>query len=77
MRKQIVYWVTDAYGIMSCHINTVKLNHEQSKLGYLVYENDEWYYKLCHEKTDKKFGPFTNQNAAKLALLNAIDGEIL
>ena len=46
MEKPDVQWIQDGSGTTTCHVNDGALNFEQSKIGTLVYRNENWHVVL-------------------------------
>lgn len=67
----VIHWWEDGYGIVTCHSNGDGKTFNESLLGKVYFNGNQWY--SCTTVGEKKtFGPFNSQQSAKESLTNSL-----
>lgn len=73
MAKKIVFWMSNAYGTTSCHLNAPNLSYAESRLGHIYQKDGEWFSVI----NDELAGPHKSYLAAKRHVEAAVGGQTL
>jgi hypothetical protein len=74
---QTIQWITNAYGVTTCHKNDVRLSYEESRLATINFDVDanKWRYRLKGADNEGSWtGGFDTQPLVMRAVERAVNG---